>query len=303
MGHHHHHHHHAVQAGADSHAPELRKVTLAAVGVAALLVVAKLSGWTETGATSLLSSLLDSLFDMSMSALNFFAVRYALKPADEDHRFGHTSIEDIVGLAQFAFILGTMLLVIIESARNALNPQPIAVPEYGIGVMLFSMVLTGALVLYQRHVVRRTGSLIVQADSLHYLGDVLMNISIIASLLAAMFFHIHWLDSLLAIAIALYVIKEASEIGRRSFNNLMDREMEEEKKTGIRDIVARHPAIRSLHNLRTRQSGSRQFIQMDVAMDPELTLRESHRLTEALEADLRLAFPQADIIIHQEPQA
>lgn len=303
MGHHHGHYHHSAVSAAETHHSDLRRVTLTAVGVAMVLVLAKISGWAETNATSLLSSLLDSVFDSSMSLLNFFAVRYALKPADDDHRFGHTSIEDIVGLGQFTFILGTMLLVVIESARSLLDPQPITAPSYGIGVMLFSMVLTAALVVYQRRVAKRTGSLIVHADSLHYIGDVLMNASIIASLLVAAFWGIVWLDSVLAIAIALYVIREAWEIGKRAFNNLMDREMAEEEKHKIIEIVAHHPAVLSHHNLRTRQSGIKQFIQMDVRMDAGLTLQEAHRLTDALEAELQQAFEYADIIIHQEPQS
>jgi len=249
----------------------------------------------------MLSSLLDSLFDVGMSGLNLFAVRYALRPADEEHRFGHNSIEDIVGLAQFTFMLGMMLLVIVESARELYSGAEITRPAHGIGVMVLSMVLTTALVLYQRRVYRQTGSLIVQADALHYLGDVLINAGIIVSMLVSLFAGIDWFDPLLAIVIALYVIHEAWAIGRRALNNLMDREMPDACRAQIEAIVARHKAVHAVRRLRTRQSGVKPFIEMDIWLNGQLTLAEAHALTDALEADLRAAFPRADIMIHQEP--
>ena len=274
MGHHHAHH---MPTGPISPADEriLRRVTSVAIGVSIILVLLKTGGWTYTNAISLLSSLADSMFDVLISSINFWAVRYAIKPADDDHRFGHNSIEDIAGLAQFAFICGSMLFIVVQSVQHLIEPHPIAVPEYGIGIMLISLVLTTGLVLYQRYVYKRTRSLIVQADSLHYLGDVLMNISILVSFWAAMQWGVPWLDPILAILIAIYVIKEAWEVGGRAYNNLMDKEMPDAEKAKIKAILNGYSEVKGIHNMKTRYSGSKPFMQMHVELSKSLSFEEA----------------------------
>lgn len=279
----------------------MRRVTLAAVVVSLVLVGLKAYGWWLTGALSLLSALADSFFDVVMSTINFFALRYALKPADDEHRFGHNSMEDIAGLVQFSFICGSMLFVVFHAVQRISDPQPLVMPEYGAGIMAISLLLTSALVFYQRWIAKRTGSLIIQADSLHYLGDILMNIGIIGSLFIIAYTGLHWIDTVIAISVAIYIIREAFEIGIRAFDNLMDKEMPEEEKQTIVKMIQATDGLKGYHNLKTRYSGTKPFIQMHVELDKELSFKQAHDIAEALENALFKRFPHADIIIHQDP--
>lgn len=312
MGHFHHHgdghgHTHTAspatfgQGGDHAHGPQLRRVALAAIAVAITLMTAKIWAWGATDATSLLSSLADSLFDVLVSWINFFAIRYAIKPADEDHRFGHRSIEDIAGLAQFAFICGSMVFVIAQAMLGLTHGHQVKSPEDGIAVMLISLVLTSALVLYQRRVIQTTGSLIVKADSLHYFSDIMMNLSVIASLLAVRYLGWMWTDAVLAILIALYVMREGMHIGQRSFNNLMNKEMPDEEKERIHALLAQYPQVLGMHNLKTRYSGSKPFIQMHVDLIDTLSFVEAHAIVDRIEEDLCTLFTQADVIVHPDP--
>lgn len=306
MGHSgHHSHSHPPTAGTISpqHERAMRRVTAVSVAVASLLVLLKAGAWSATNTISLLSSLADSLFDVLASLMNFWALRYALKPADDEHRFGHNSIEDIAGLAQFAFICGSMLFIVVQSLQRLYEPAPITHLNAGLAVTAVSLLFTIGLVVYQRSVYKQTGSLIIKADSMHYVSDILMNISILASLLAMKWLSWGWIDSALAIAIAIYVIKEAWEIGERSFNNLMDREMPDTNKAEILDIIAQHPQVLGYSRLRTRSSGMRQFIEMNIDLDGTLSLEQAHAITDALEQHLMRQFPMAEVMLHQEVAA
>lgn len=310
MGHSHHHHHgHSERTDRGQYVqngPEhrmLRRVASAAIAVSLTLLIAKVWAWSRTDATSLLSSLADSLFDMMVSWINFFAIRYAIKPADDDHRFGHQSIEDIAGMAQFAFICGSMIFVIAQALMSLVHGHRVEAPADGIAVMTLSLVLTTALVIYQRNVFKRTKSLIVQADSLHYYSDIMMNISIIGSLLAVKFLGIMWLDSVLAIGIALYVMKEGLEVGKRAFNNLMNKEMPDTEKAKIHTLMTGYAEVKGMHNLKTRYSGAKPFIQMHVDLSESLTFLQAHEMVDRIEHDLDLLFPGADVIVHPDPVA
>jgi len=303
---HHHSHGHAHWQGHTSqsiHANQqaIERVTLLALSVSVLLVIIKLWGWSTTDSLSLMSSLADSLFDVLVSGMNYLAARYAFKPADDDHRFGHTGIEDIAGLTQFAFICGSMVLVIVQSAQAFYQPSPITHPEAGMVTMAISLLLTSGLVIYQQIVARRTRSLIVKSDALHYLGDILMNLSIIASFFLVAKFGYTWIDPLMACLIAAYIIKEACHIGLRAFNNLMNREMPEDEKAKIIAVLESTPEIRGHHDLRTRYSGIKPFIQMHIEVDRTLSFLAAHAIADQLEMRLVEIFPGADVIVHEDP--
>lgn len=296
-----HHHHKAELLHAAGRNRMLRAVTITAIAISVLLMLIKLGAWTMTHATSLLSSLAESLSDILMSWVNFFAIRYASKPADDDHRFGHNSMEDIAGLFQFAVICGSMLFIAAQALEDVIHGSSIREPEYGIWVMIISLVLTTILVIYQRYVFKRTGSLIIKADSLHYVGDILTCLAIIGSLLAAYIFEIYWLDPILALGIAAYIIIEARHIGLRAFNNLMDHEMPDDEKTKIIEALIEFPEVLGHHNLKTRYSGAKPFIQMHVELRKDLTFQQAHEITEQLEKKLESLFHEADVILHQDP--
>ncbi len=298
----HHHVHAAPPAATTPHIDRLlKRVAWASVSVALVLLIAKMWAWWVTDAVSLMSSLADSLFDLIVSSINFFAIRYAIKPADDDHRFGHSSIEDIMALGQFAFICGSMLFVVGQAVITLIEGHTASSPQAGINVMVFSLILTFGLVMYQRHVFRQTGSLIVKSDSLHYLGDLLMYVSVIVSLLALKYLGIQWLDPVMAMVIAMYIMKEAWEVGQRGFNNLMNREMPDSEKEKIHALLKDYPDIRGYHQLKTRYSGLKAFIQMHIELDRTLSFLQAHDIAEGLEKELEALFPGSDIMLHQDP--
>ena len=279
----------------------MRSATIAAVVVALLLIAAKLVAWIATGSVAILSTLVDSALDAVASFLNLVAVRQALTPADEEHRFGHGKAEPLAGLAQSAFIAGSALFVIGEAAKQFTDLHPVIHSDIGVAVMVLSVVLTFLLVRFQRLVVRETGSLAVRADSTHYLGDLLMNGGVIAALLVQPVLGWTFLDPALAIVIAVALLWNAWHISRQSLDLLMDRELPDADRRRIIAIATAHPQVRNVHDLRTRSSGHDAFIQLHLELDPEITLAQAHVISDAVESAINAAFPAAEVIIHQDP--
>jgi ferrous-iron efflux pump FieF len=279
----------------------MRLATIASVAVAVALIVAKTAAWWLTDSVALLSTLVDSLLDAAASLLTLFAVHHAVQPADAEHRFGHGKAEALAGLAQAAFVAGSGVLVLAEAVRRFVEPKPVGHEYLGIGVMVFAIGLTLALVLFQRRVIRRTGSLAVSGDSLHYVGDLLTNGSVIVALAINLAWGWRFADSLFAIAIVGYLLWNAWLIGRRALDQLMDRELAEDDRQRIIAIARRHPEARAVHDLRTRRAGLLTFIQFHLELDPAMRLLRAHEIADQIEAELHAAFPNAEIIIHQDP--
>jgi ferrous-iron efflux pump FieF len=224
-----------------------------------------------------------------------------LQPADSDHRFGHGKAEPLAGLAQSAFIAGSGMFLIIESSERLFTPEPVKNANFGIGVMALAVVVTLVLVLFQRLVVKRTGSLAIGADNLHYTGDLMMNGAVIVSLLLSSQLGFGLADPIFAVLIALFLIHGSWGIALRSYNLLMDREFPEKQRQQISEICRAEPGIKGVHDLRTRSAGLTDFIQVHLSMDPDMSLRDAHLLSDRVENALRQAFPKADVIIHQDP--
>jgi len=279
----------------------MKRATYAAVAVAALLIAAKLVAWLLTGSVSVLSSLLDSLLDIAASLLNLIAVHHAVTPADREHRFGHGKAEPLAGLIQVAFILGSSVVLITEVVDRFRTPQPISAPEIGIAVMIVSLVVTGLLVMLQRHVVRRTGSIAIKSDQVHYATDFVVNASVIVALVLSTRFGLLWIDPAIGLVIAIFIAAAALRVGKEALDMLMDREMDEAERTRIKEIVRAHPQVLDLHDLRTRAAGRDKFIQFHLELDGALSLIDAHRISDAVEADVRAAFPGAEVIIHEDP--
>lgn len=279
----------------------MRLATYCSVAVSFVLIAAKLAAWVATDSVALLSTLVDSTLDAAASVINLLAVHHALQPADSDHRFGHGKAEPLAGLGQSAFIIGSALFLIGEAGKRLFNPEPVTNAGLGIEVMVFAIAVTLALVSFQRLVVRRTGSLAIGADHLHYMGDLLMNGSVIVSLVLSTRFGVRLADPLFALAIAAFLIYGAGAIAWRSYNLLMDREFPDDERRRIAGICLAHPEVRNVHDLRTRSAGLQSFIQLHLELDPQITLRQAHAISDEVEAQIRQAFPTADIIIHQDP--
>lgn len=279
----------------------MRRATYAAVGVAFTLIIVKVVAYVLTGSVALLSSLIDSALDTAASVVNLVAVRHALQPADAEHRFGHGKAEPLAGLGQAAFITGSSIFLVIEAVDRFVTPQEVTRGWVGIAVMAFAIVATFGLVTYQKRVVKETNSVAISADSLHYTGDVLINGSVIVSIVLATWFGFPYADPLFAVGIAGYLMWNARAIFLSSLDLLMDREFPEEDREKILAIARGHPLARDVHDLRTRSSGQQQFIQLHLELDRDLTLAKAHAIADKVERDIRKAFPHADVIIHQDP--
>lgn len=279
----------------------MRLASVAAVVAAIVMIGIKFYAYLVTGSVSLMSTLFDSALDAAASLVNLLAVRHALMPADEEHRFGHGKAEPLAGLAQVAFILGSSLLLLLEVYDHFRHPKPVANSGTGIAVMILSIAITGGLILFQRYVVRRTGSVAIGADSTHYTSDFLVNFSVIAALLVSTRFGIWWIDPLFGLAVSVFIAYTAISIGRQSVDMLMDREMSDAQRREIVGIVATHPEVISFHDLRTRAAGQDLFIQFHLELADDISLVSAHRIADEVEALLHGIFPGAEIIIHQDP--
>ncbi len=283
-----------------NHAKLLKRVTYASVVTAIILIVVKTVAWYMSGSIGLLASLIDSLMDSFASIINLFAVRYALQPADDDHHFGHGKAEPLAGLAQASFIAGSAVFLIFNAIQRLQNPQPLSNTSIGIMVMVFSIIITVFLVVYQRHVVKVTNNLAIKADSLHYLTDLLTNFSILVALYLTMKGFL-WADAAFAIAIALYIFKSAFEIGNDAFAQLMDKKLDEETEQLIIKTINETKGAFGYHDLRTRQSGKDKFIQFHLELDDSLSLVNAHEIADSLEKKLRVLIPDAEVMIHEDP--
>jgi ferrous-iron efflux pump FieF len=279
-----------------------RTATYASVAVAAILIAVKFAAWLETGSVALLSSLVDSLLDAAASLLNLVAVRHAMSPADREHRFGHGKAEPLAVLGQSAFITGSALLLLAEAVRRLIWPTAVANPPAGIAVMIFSIVATIGLVFYQRYVLRRTGSIAIIADELHYRSDLVLNLSVIAALVLGSALDQPILDPLFGAAIGVWIVYSAARLARLSLFQLMDHELSDDEREKIREIAQSHPEVAAAHDLRTRAAGPTAFIQLHLEMDGGISLKRAHEISDEVEAKLRAAYPNAEVIIHQDPE-
>lgn len=279
----------------------MRSATYASVATASVLIVVKLAAWVYTDSLSMLSTLVDSLLDVAASLVNLFAVRHALVPPDREHRFGHGKAEPLAALGQAAFIAGSAVFLLFEAIHRLYEPRAVMHSDVGIGVMIFAIVVTFALTRYQAYVVRKTGSLAIQADSLHYVGDLLVNVSVIVALLLVS--QLGWVhaDPLIGLGIVAYIVFNAWRIAKGALDMLMDRELPDEERQRIREIVTAHPEVRDLHDLRTRASGPMLFIQLHLELDGGMSLSRAHEISDHVEAELAAAFPGAEVLIHQDP--
>jgi ferrous-iron efflux pump FieF len=279
-----------------------RLATYASVAVAALLISVKFAAWLETGSVALLSSLVDSLLDAAASLVTLVAVRHAMTPADREHRFGHGKAEPLAVLGQSAFITGSAMLLLAEAIRRLISPVPVENAPAGIAVTIFSIVATIGLVLFQQHVVRRTGSIAISADELHYRSDVVLNVSVISALVLGSALDLPILDPLFGGAIGLWIVYSAVRLARLSLFQLMDHELPDDERERIRAIAQSHPDVAAAHDLRTRVAGPTAFIQIHIEMDGAMSLVRAHEISDEVEAKLRAAYPNAEIIIHQDPE-
>lgn len=279
-----------------------RRATEASLAVAVVLVTAKFAAYLETGSVSVLSTVFDSALDGLASLLNLIAVRLAQRPADHDHRFGHGKAEPLAGLGQTVFIAVSAALLLNESVNSLLHPRPVESPNIGIAVAAISTVVTFLLIRFQNYVLRHSRSVAVEADQMHYSGDLYLNIGVVISLLAGEYFHLTFLDPLFGLGIGIWLVVNSWQIFRQSFHMLMDRELPDEDRERIRKVCMAHEEVLDVYDIRTRQAGPLTFIHLTLEMDGALLLTHAHRIGEAVEVELEKEFPDSEVIIHEEPR-
>ncbi len=280
----------------------MTRATYASTTVAVILIVAKLLAWWMTDSVAVLSTLIDSLLDVAASVLTLLAVRHAVQPADREHRFGHGKAEALAGLGQAAFVAGSGCLLLVEAVKRLIQPVPVHKEWIGVVVMLLAIALTLVLVAFQNYVVRKTRSVAITANSLHYKGDVLINGSVLLALVVHYFWGVRYLDPILAIGVVGYLLWNAWKIATDALDMLMDRELPDEDRAVIKEIVTAHKDVRSFHDLRSRRSGTDMFIQLHLELDPDMPLIRAHEIADDVELKIRRAFPNAEVIIHEDPE-
>ena len=278
------------------------RAAAASVATAVFLLLLKAFAAWQTGSVAMLGSLADTGLDFVASLVTLYGVRIAAAPADHDHRFGHGKAEALTALFQVALITGSAGAIGWRAVERLSHAQPTAEAELGIGVSLVAIAATFALISYQRRVVARTGSVAIQADKVHYQSDLLLNLSVIAALVLDQYVGVTGADPVLGIAIALWLLWGAFKAATRAIDQLMDKEWPEEKRRRFIEVAARHPELRGIHDLRTRSSGTRDFVQFHVWVDPAMTVAEAHRVMDEVEHKLEHEFRGCEILIHLDPE-
>lgn len=272
----------------------------AATITASFLLLMKLVTWWYTGSVSLLASLVDSTIDLLASVTNLVVVRYALQPADEEHKFGHGKAESLAALAQSAFIVGSACFLLLSGVQRLFNPTELNHPEAGVLISVIATAITAVLVLFQKWVVRKTGSQAIAADSLHYQSDLLMNIAIIVAL-GISWYGFPVADAIFAIIIGIFITVSAMKMAHDAVQSLLDRQLPLEDQEKIMTLASTVAGVEGVHDLRTRQAGATRFIQLHLELDDNLKLVDAHLIADAVEDRLEVAYPGADILIHQDP--
>jgi ferrous-iron efflux pump FieF len=274
---------------------------MASVGVALTLIALKLWAWRATGSVAMLSSLADSLLDLLASIVTLFAVRVAIAPADREHRFGHGKSEGIAGIVQAVIVSGSAFYVCVQAIERLIAPSPVESPATGYFVMVCSLVLTVMLVAFQRYVVSRTGSLAISADAVHYRSDILMAFAVLVAVYLSSEWGLYGFDPLLALVVVGLILWSVAEIVRDALRVLLDRELPDEDRRRIAAIARAHPEVLGLHDMRTRSSGAMQFIQFHLELDPGMNLTRAHAVCDAVDREVRQAYPAAEVLIHADP--
>ena len=285
-----------------AHGSLTARAAIASVTTALFLLALKGYAAWATGSVAMLGSLADTSLDLVASLVTLYGVRLASTPADHDHRFGHGKAEALAALFQVGIIAVSAVGIGWRAVDRLLNGEVTANAEYGIGVSIIAILTTFALLYYQRRVIVRTGSVAIEADHVHYQSDLLLNLSVIAALVLDQYIGLTGADPVFGIVIALWLAFGAWRASSRAIDQLMDREWPEEKRRRFLAVAARHPELKGIHDLRTRTSGSRNFVQFHVWVDPHMTVAEAHRVMDEVEHKLSQEFPGCEILIHVDPE-
>ena len=279
----------------------VRSASIASLLVASTLIVLKSYGWITTTSVSLLGSLADSLIDFLASVFVFVAISYSMLPADAKHRFGYDKSEGLAAFVQSLFIGMSGIYVCFEATKRLLNPSQISQPSIAIWIILVSIVLTLALVMYQKHVIKKTKSIAIESDQYHYLTDTFINFSVLFSIAITGWTRFVFIDALVGLLISGVVLYTSVTLLKKSFKILLDQEIQSEDRDRIREIALDHPKVLGFHDLRTRDTGRKYIIQFHLELDPNMSLLESHEITDEVTDNVLKLYPDSELIIHTDP--
>jgi ferrous-iron efflux pump FieF len=278
------------------------RAALASVATALFLLGLKAYASAQTGSVAMLGSLADTAFDLVASLVTLWSVRVAAQPADEDHRFGHGKAEALAALFQVSLITISAAGIGWRAIDRLISGETTAHAEYGIGVSIAALAATLLLIRYQRRVIAKTGSVAIRADNIHYASDLLLNGSVIAALVLDQYLGLRGADPLFGVGIAAWLMFGAWRAAGTAIDQLMDREWPQEKRQRFLAVAAQHPELKGIHDLRTRTSGTHDFVQFHVWVAPEMSVAAAHRVMDEVEAKLAKEFPGVEILIHPDPE-
>lgn len=277
----------------------VKLASYASVATAIIIMGAKTYGWLVTESQSILASLVDSMLDISSSVINLIAVRVSLLPPDDNHRFGHEKFQDLAIFSQSIFFFASCLFTFFSSTKSLFFEPELTNHEMGATAMYLCVMLTLILVCFQTYVVKKTHSKIISADKLHYFSDLISNVAVIASIYLSQAFW--YIDSLVGIAISLYIMHASYKLFREAIRNLADEEFHASDKAKILEIVGKSDHAKGLHELKTRYAAHKPFIQFHLELDGDLKLNKAHEIADSIMTSLLKEFPNAEITIHQDP--
>ena len=284
----------------DRYSIYVKRAACLAIFTAFFLVSIKAIAWWKTGSVSILAAITESLLDLLASFTNMLILRFALMPADDNHSFGHGKAESLASLAQGMFICGSVVFLFLQGIQRLHSPEITDHNIWGIAVTIVSVIMTAILVSFQKYTIKRTDSPAIKADSLHYQTDLFMNLGILIALVIS-YYGFVMADAICALIIAVYILINALKMVAESVQMLLDVALPEEEIAEIKKIAQRHPKVLGVHDIKTRRAGAVRFIQLHLELEDHLPLMVAHAITEELEQELRQAFPNSDIMIHQEP--
>ena len=292
----------SAQTRAQARATLTTRAALASIAMAIFLVALKSYAAWKTGSVAMLGSLADTALDLVASIVTLIGVRWAAMPADDDHRFGHGKAEALAALIQVVLISISAIAIAWRAIDRLSSKAHTAGLELGLTVSVIAIAATFALLAYQRHVIRQTGSVAIRTDHLHYQSDLLLNASVIVALLLDQWFGWRMADPLFGIAIALWLLYGAWRAASHSIDQLMDKEWPAEKRQLFLSAAADYPELAGLHDLRTRTSGANDFVQFHVWVPGKWTVEAAHERMDAVEEALQDRFPGTEILIHLDPE-
>ncbi|MCT2557773.1 cation diffusion facilitator family transporter [Tsuneonella sp. YG55] len=279
-----------------------RSAALASITMALFLGVLK--GWAtwRTGSTAMLGSLADTALDLIASLVTLWGVWWAAQPADAEHRWGHGKGEALAAIFQVMLIaISAAAIAFRATGRLLAGGADTAAAGDGILVSGVAILATFALLAWQRHVIRRTGSIAIQTDNLHYRSDLFLNLSVIAALVLDQYLGFAAADPLFGLGIAFWLLFGAWRAASEAVDQLLDREWPEDKRLAFVAAAAEHPELSNLHDLRTRSAGAHDFVQFHVDLPAEMTVGEAHDVIDKVEKDLCRRFPGVELLIHIDP--